>query len=175
MIRFAEDEANSPKYAHIERERRWRVDGTQRPVLVAAPSILIEDRYIDGTRMRLRQMTDNASGAVSRKLTKKYETGDPTARPIVTAYLSDAEFALFDQLPCRTITKQRFAIDWDGKQFSLDIFEGALASLELLEIEWPDADGLHSIMPPPWAAYEVSHDPTYQGGSLTVQGIPENF
>lgn len=76
-----------PKYARLERERRWLVDRTACPDLSAHAHVLIEDRYIDGTRLRLRRTTDSASGEQLFKLTKKYDTGDPLARPIVTAYL----------------------------------------------------------------------------------------
>lgn len=102
-MRTGVDETFAPKYAYIERERRWLVDGKARPLLDGLPSVLIEDRYLIGTRMRLRRMTDSMSDAVSLKLTKKYEADDPLARPIVTSYLTEDEFSLLATLPSRQL------------------------------------------------------------------------
>ncbi|MEO1046491.1 MAG: hypothetical protein AAFX04_13710 [Pseudomonadota bacterium] len=172
-MRSGEDEARSPKYAHIERERRWRVDPANRPDLTERPYTLIEDRYITNTRLRLRRMTDSNSGETAHKLTKKYLCDDPLARPIVTSYLSEQEYALLTTLPAFPLTKKRYQVDVDGIIWSLDCFAGALAGLELAEIEWPDDAGLRQLMPPAWATEEVSENPLYQGGALAEFGLAE--
>jgi CYTH domain-containing protein len=166
-MRTGEDEAKSPKYAHIERERRWLVDAELLPDLVNLPYILIEDRYISGTRIRLRRMTDSETGKQSLKLTKKYECADPLARPIVTAYLTDDEYLLLAALDAKPLTKRRYKIDG----FSLDKFEGAFMGLQLAEIEWPDGEGLRAIDAPAWALAEVSDQLRYQGASLATNGL----
>lgn len=171
-MRTGADEARSPKYAHIERERRWLIDPARLRTLPTA-HVLIEDRYISGTRMRLRRMTDSDSGQVALKLTKKYEAVDPLARAIVTAYLHEAEFALLAGLPGVMIVKRRFDLVAGGIAYSIDRFEGALAGLTLAEIEWPDDAGLRDLPAPPGAIREVSDDPRYQGGSLVASGIPK--
>ena len=173
-MRGAAEEAKHPKYAHIERERRWLVDISKRPDVAALPHILIEDRYIIGTRMRLRRMTDSMTGAQVLKLTKKYEADDPLARPIVTAYLTDAEYEVFAALEGKSIVKRRFKIEGKAGTFSLDQFTDALTGLELAEIEWPDDEGLRLLRAPVWATREVSEDPRYQGGALAIAGLPKD-
>lgn len=172
-MRTIETEMAALKYAHVERERRWLVHPDRRPSLDGAPHIRIEDRYIEGTRMRLRSMTDSASGTVSLKLGKKYETGDPLARPMVTTYLSRAEYDLLMTLPARPVAKRRYEVSEAAHLFSLDLFEGPLAGLELAEIEWPDDTALRALDPPGWAAREVTTDPRYEGGSLAHTGMPK--
>jgi CYTH domain-containing protein len=167
VMRSAEDEALAPKYAHIERERRWLVDKQLRPDLNALPYVLIEDRYISGTTMRLRSMTDSTTGRQSLKLTKKYECADPLARPIVTAYLSKEEYSLMSELNANPLVKRRYKVDG----FSIDCFDGALQGLELAEIEWPDDTGLRALNSPPWSLKEVSHDTNYFGGTLASAGL----
>lgn len=171
-MRTGADEARSPKYAHIERERRWLMDPAKRPA-VAAGHILIEDRYILGTRLRLRRMTDSATGRAALKLTKKYGADDPLARAIVTSYLDDAEYAVLAALPALPLTKRRYDLAAGAIVYSLDCFTGALAGLELAEIEWPDDAGLRGLPPPPGAIREVSDDRRYQGGSLVANGTPK--
>lgn len=163
-------EARAPKYSLIERERRWLVDQNQRPDLGDLNYVLIEDRYITGTRIRLRRMTDSKTGQSSLKLTKKYECSDPLARPIVTAYLTEQEFEVFAKLDARTLAKKRYSVEG----FSVDQFVGALDGLELVEIERSDDQMLRDLHPPVWAAAEVSNDPRYQGGTLLIHGIPKD-
>jgi CYTH domain-containing protein len=171
MSRGVDDEVRRPKYACIERERRWLVDRPRRPDL-PVEFVLIEDRYITGTRLRLRRMTDHASGRIVLKLTKKYDAVDPLARPIVTAYLSEDEFALLAQLPAAALSKHRYAVAADGLRFSIDRFNG-LVGLELAEIETADDSGLRAVPSPDWTIRDVSNDPRYQGGMLAVHGIPK--
>ena len=62
--RGLDQEAGDPKYARFELERRWLVDTTRRPSLDGYPMTVIEDRYIDGTRLRLRRMSRPDLGEV---------------------------------------------------------------------------------------------------------------
>ena len=166
IMRTGDDEQRAPKYAHIERERRWLVHPHERPGLSHARCVLIEDRYIAGTRMRLRRMTDAAAGLVSLKLTKKYEAGDPLAQPIVTAYLTEAEYALLSRLPANSLVKRRYHQDETG--VSIDLFEGPLAGLELAEIECASHSELIAVGHPAWAICEVTGDARYQGFNLAA-------
>ena len=174
MMRAAADEAAAPKYAHVERERRWLVDPARLGDLSTLPSIRIEDRYLRGTRLRLRRMTDSDTGAEALKLTKKYEVGDPLARPIVTIYLSPAEYEVLRAAEAAVVIKRRYAVAEHAAQFSVDRFEADLSGLVLAEIEGASAAALRAIAPPSWAAREVSADPRYQGGALALHGIPED-
>ena len=170
MDRDLAAELATPKYAHRELERRWLVEGASRPDLGDHEPVLIEDRYLDGSRFRLRRMTRPDWTAC--KLTKKYETVDASARPIVTAYLSETEFALFHALSGHDIVKRRYHITRDGQVWSLDVFEGGLAGLELIESEASDQRSLANLVPPPWAGREVTYEPCWQGGALAVHGPP---
>ena len=170
--RGLDTEMGDPKYARFELERRWLADPTARPVLDGASVTLIEDRYIEGTRLRLRRMTRGLR--VVLKLTRKYETERPEARPVVTAYLTEVEYDVLAALPARALTKRRYQVPVDGISWSLDVFEDALTGLELFQIEAADEAALAALVPPPWATKEVTHDPRYQCGSLVqTLTVPE--
>ena len=168
-MRTGADEAAEPKYSHVERERRFRVDPSLLPSL-PPEHVLIEDAYLTGTRFRLRRMTDSASGEVALKLAKKYEADDPLARAMVNAYLTAEEYAVFARLPGRTIVKRRYPVAVEGAEFGVDVFAGDLEGLVLAEIEAPDAATLAAVPVPAWALFEVSRDPRFQGGSLAMLG-----
>ncbi|MDB5705716.1 MAG: hypothetical protein JWN66_2832 [Sphingomonas bacterium] len=172
-MRTGEDEAFSPKYAVFERERRFLVDRASRPALAGLPFVGIEDRYLDGTRLRLRHMRDSASGLAVFKLTKKYETGDVLARPIVTAYLTEAEFEVFTALPALVLSKRRYKTEAPGGTFAIDVFGGVLDGLELAEIEMVDDAALRALTAPDWAIADVSEDCRYEGGHLAQLTAPE--
>jgi len=173
-MRSAATEAADPKYAFVERERRWRIDPARRPSLDGLRAVLIEDRYLTGTRCRLRRVTEAGTGETVVKLTRKYDAPDPLARPIVTAYLDEVEYALFATLPALPLTKRRYAVVQDGATWSVDRYEGALAGLETAEIEWPDDAGLRTLVAPAWFGRDVSTDPRYQGASLARHGNPRS-
>ena len=171
--RGLDTEMGEPKYARIERERRWLVDAAARPDLEDVYVTHIADRYIAGTRMRLRRMHRADLGEIKWKLTKKYECADPQARPIVTTYLTEPEYALLRGLPARDLIKRRLHFRHRGEYWSLDVFEGALTGLELIECEAPDEAALARLEPPDWVLREVTDLPHWQGGALAANGIPE--
>jgi len=155
-----------PKYARLEHERRFRVDLALAPELAGLPYRRIEDRYLDGTRLRLRAMTDSGSGARELKLCKKYGGDDPVSTPIINIYLSEAEHAALAVLPARHITKRRYRLDHGGRAFGLDVFEGQLAGLALCEAEAESREAAIALTFPPWAVREVTQDPFFTGGEL---------
>jgi CYTH domain-containing protein len=167
--RGLDSELAAPKYACFELERRWLVDAALRPRIDGMDATLIEDRYLDGTRLRLRRMA--SAGRVVWKLTKKYETERPEARPIVTAYLTAAEHALLTSLPAFALRKRRYRLPVGGRVWSLDLFEGALAGFELVETEAGSEAELAALVPPPWATKEVTHDRRYQCGALAQTNV----
>lgn len=173
--RGLDEETGEPKYARIEWERRWLVDKAVRPALDGHWMTIIDDRYIEGTRMRLRRMTRPGLHEVKWKLTKKYECADPSARPIVSSYLTEREYDLLRDLPARKLTKRRYHLPFEGRYWSLDVFEGPLQGLETIECEAEDAASLAALVAPDWALREVTHLPQWQCGALAGAGaVPED-
>jgi CYTH domain-containing protein len=171
VMRGPHHEAARPKYAHLEIERRWLVDAGAAVHLDLIDPVAITDRYISGTRMRLRMMRRGDETVF--KLTRKYECEDPIARPIVTAYLDATEYEIFAALPALKLEKTRYTVRGGGHEFSLDRFSGPLQGLWLSEMELPDLSELTALADPPWAMRDVTQEPAYQGANLARCGIPE--
>lgn len=173
--RGLDEETGEPKYARLELERRWLVDVARRPSLRDAYVTLIEDRYITGTRLRLRRMRRPDLNETKWKLTKKYECAEACARPIVTAYLTGDEYDVLCALPASVLVKRRHHVALGGRWWSVDLFEGALAGLELIEVEAKDRATLDALAPPDWVLREITDLPQWQGGALALaQKIPES-
>lgn len=157
-----------PKYAKLEIERRFLVNPVQAPHLTALPFRRIEDRYLDGTRLRLRAIIHDM-GEREFKFCKKYEGGDPLAGPIVNMYITEAEHAALAAIPAATIAKRRYRIDG----FGLDVFEGELAGLMICEVEAPTIEAAQALVFPAWTLREVTGDPFFTGGALCRIGAKD--
>lgn len=153
------------KYARPECERRW--------LLGALPSSArdrrrIEDRYLEGTTLRLRRVDDGV--AVVFKLGQKVRpvAMDPYVVHITNMYLTAEEYERLATLPAASLVKTRRLVRHQGATFAVDEFEGPLTGLLLAETE--DAPlGL-----PDWLGLEVTHDDRFSGGALArASRLPE--
>jgi CYTH domain-containing protein len=151
------------KYARIERERRF--------LLAEAPSASaraqarrITDRYLPGTRLRLRRVDYLCTGASEFKFTQKV----PADRPgfvqglITNTYLSAAEYDLLAALPADVLTKTRFSFP----PLSIDIFDPPLHGLVLADAEFSTDKAALAFGEPEMAIAEVTDDARFTGGRL---------
>jgi CYTH domain-containing protein len=118
----------SLKYAVVERERRFIVARVPEGVVAVTQ---IVDRYLDGTRLRLREIIDG-NGVVTRKLGHKVRlTSGPQEVACTSMYLDDAEWELLRRLSARTLRKTRHIIERDGVRLAVDEFEDGTLLAEI--------------------------------------------
>lgn len=158
------------KYAAVERERRWLCVAL--PDLSVQRAEAIRDLYVDQSRLRLRRAVPVGGGPVILRLSKKADLA-PDRRLITTLYLTEAEYALFADLPGRVLEKTRHYYAADGVTLSVDRFEGPLAGLFLAEAEFEDDATMRAFPDPDFAMREVTADDRYTGGALVSAGIPD--
>jgi hypothetical protein len=148
VLCHAEDRTVSVvKYARLEAERRFLLDAL--PDLADARVLRITDRYVHGTRMRLRVVHEGDS--VVRKLGQKVPRSTSTNEH-TTLYLDEAEHALLQALPADELSKTRYVLDgW--------AFDEHPTGLLLAETEDPGE---------PWFPYvrEVTEDLAFTGAVL---------
>src|SRR5689334_11708245 len=109
------------KYARIERERRFLLERLP-PQMSVTRICRIDDRYIDGTALRLRERNDDC-GQVTYKFTQKIPGRSNGAQQglITSMYLTKSEFCVLATLPARQLRKTRYSVP----PFGIDVFEGA--------------------------------------------------
>jgi CYTH domain-containing protein len=154
------------KYALVERERRFLL-GTVPPFPADTAVREITDRYVTGTRLRLRRSRLPGAGGRARtelKLTQKVPaaSGGAVQGLITTFYLSEAEYEALLALPARVLRKTRRSLPPLG----VDVFEGPLAGLVLAEAEFGSDEEAAAFAVPPFAVAEVTADPRFTGGRL---------
>jgi CYTH domain-containing protein len=155
------------KYALVERERRFLL--RTRPPGDAVRRVRIEDRYLSGTRLRLRRATDLATGRVERKLAQKVPAADGGPGLITNLYLSEAEYVALAGIPGLMLRKTRSSVP----PFGVDEFEGPLAGLVLAEVEFDDADEELAFAAPSRVVSEVTRDERFTGGRLATTSADE--
>jgi CYTH domain-containing protein len=162
------EQAQSPqalsagKYARVERERRF--------LMAAAPTEgitrrrQITDRYILGTRLRLRCVRDLATGSCELKFTQKLPAEQPghVQGLITNTYLSPAEYELLTTLPAAVLSKTRLTVPLLG----IDVFDPPLHGLVLAEAEFDTDEQALTFRPPLASVAEVTDDSRFTGGSL---------
>jgi CYTH domain-containing protein len=142
------------RYAHPEREQRWLLAGV--PAGVAGP-VEIYDRYIIGTRLRLRHAGEQF------KLGQKIPLRDDTVS-LTNIYLTRDEYDVFAALPALCLRKRRWSLDWHDHHIAVDEFTDR--DLVLAEVEL-SVDEPYLPMPP-FALKDVTGDTAYTGGALAL-------
>jgi CYTH domain-containing protein len=155
----------SLKYAVIERERRFLVRSIPRGVTGVSQ---IRDRYIDASRLRLREIRA-FDGSLVRKLGQKIRLSDgPSAIACTSVYLDDDEWSLLSSLPARVLTKRRHHLDREGVRVVIDEFEDGTLLAEIDDGDRPPAPV------PSWLEViaDVSADEAWTGGDLALRMQP---
>lgn len=151
------------KYARIERERRFLLAAPPASTVAAAPR-RITDRYVVGTRLRLRRVEYVDTGAWEFKLTQKVPAGraGPVQGLITNMYLTRAEYDRLAPLPAMELSKTRFSVP----PLSVDVFDPPLHGLVLGEVEFTTDEAASSFLPPQGIIAEVTDDARSTGGEL---------
>lgn len=151
--------SDSLKYAVVERERRYLVaslpDG-------ATDTQRILDRYVTGTRLRLREVRE-MDGTVIRKLGHKVRlTEGPAEVACTNFYLSDEEWTVLATLPAHQLRKKRHIIARDGVRVAIDEHEDGTLIAEI-----DDGDSPSRLLPS-WldVVRDVSSDEAWTGAGL---------
>ncbi|MFB4303336.1 hypothetical protein [Actinomadura sp. NTSP31] len=165
----AQNNSSSPesvregKYARVERERRFLLAAPP-PVAAVTAIRRITDRYLDGTRLRLRRVEHLNNGTREFKLTQKvpaHQAG-PVQGLITNIYLNQPEYDRLASLPAIELSKTRFSVPPLG----IDVFDPPLNGLILGEAEFATDEEASSFVPPQVITAEVTDDGRFTGGRL---------
>ena len=156
------------KYARVERERRFLLQQLPEPLTRASKHIQIWDNYITNTRLRLRKIRIPETKKYVLKLTQKFapEVADFSRTVITNTYLNAAEYEVLSIFEGNEIRKNRYPYEFEGRNFSIDVFLGALWGLILAETEFQTDEEMQAFTPPPFVFREVTNDELFTGGSL---------
>lgn len=163
------------RYARLERERRYLLDGLPEGLTPASPHVQITDNYISGTHLRLRKLREPQTNKWIVKLTQKLapKPADLSRTLITNTYLTAAESEVLAVFEANEIRKNRYPYEFAGRKFTIDMFLGDQFGLVLAETRFDSDQELDSFPPPPFAVEDVTHNDLFTGSNLSVSTFAE--
>ena len=157
------------KYSRIERERRYLLQDLPEGLSRADHHLQITDNYITGTRLRLRKVRDPQTNEWVVKFTQKFapDANDLSRTVITNTYLNAIEAETLAVFNANEIRKNRYKFEFAGRQFSIDMFLGALFGLVLAEVSFDTDEELDNFPLPPFALADVTNNEIFTGGKLS--------
>ena len=156
------------KYARLERERRYLLQDLPEGITRADPHLQITDNYITGTRLRIRKVREPRTNKWTVKFTQKYapDPNDLSRTMITNTYLNALEAEVLAVFDSNEIRKNRYHFEFEGREFSADMFLGDLFGLVLAEVSFETDEELDNFPKPSFALLDVTNDPLFTGGRL---------
>ncbi|HSQ23158.1 MAG TPA: hypothetical protein VLN44_02050 [Pyrinomonadaceae bacterium] len=156
-------------YARVERERRYLLEDLPEGLTRADHHLQITDNYITGTRLRLRKVRDPQTNKWVVKFTQKFAPNplDLSRTTITNTYLNATEAETLAIFEANEIRKNRYHFEFEGRQFSVDMFLGDLFGLVLAEVSFDHDDELENFPLPPFAVADVTNNELFTGGRLS--------
>ena len=157
------------RYARVERERRYLLRDLPEGMTRADPHLQITDNYMTGSRLRLRKVREPRTNKWTVKFTQKFPPNpEDLGRTIITnTYLHALEAEVLSPIfNSNEIRKNRYPFEFDGREFSIDMFLGDLFGLVLAETSFETDEDLDNFPTPPFAVVDVTNEPLFSGGRL---------
>jgi CYTH domain-containing protein len=153
----------------IEIERKFLVK--QVPAnLKKLTGAIIRQGYIDASE-------DGIELRVRQKRNKYYQTikiGTGLTRTEIEIELSPDQFeVMWPYTEGHRVNKTRYSLVVGDHIAELDLFEGDLDGLTLVEVEFDSVEISRAFDPPDWFGFDVTEDKRYKNKHLAVYGIPE--
>jgi CYTH domain-containing protein len=123
-------------------------------------------------RIRRSQQGEN----VEYTKTTKY-SGSDTARPEEEIPITQGLFdSLFPSHIGNVIQKNRYPIPGpNGLVFEYDVYQGDLAPLTVVEVEFPNQEACDAFNPPDWFGEDVSKNKALKNQKLALNGVPADI
>jgi CYTH domain-containing protein len=153
----------------LEIERKYLVKHWP-PAADELPGEPIRQGYVivtaDGIELRVRQK--------QTRFFQTIKTGEGLARTEIEFELTQDQFRqLWPSTEGRRVSKTRYRLPVGAYTAELDRFDGDLAGLLLVEVEFPSIEASRQFSPPDWFGEDVTKDGRYKNKHLASNGIPE--
>jgi adenylate cyclase len=133
------------------------------------PQSVIRQGYLitteDGMELRVRQKAE--------RFLQTIKMGKGLSRTEIEISLSGDQFNdLWPHTAGRRVSKIRYKVPVGDHTAELDCFDGDLAGLEMVEVEFSSIEASQQFAPPAWFGAEVTEDERYKNKWLAKNGKP---
>lgn len=158
----------SEKYARREFERRFILRGLPEGLTPADGHTQITDNYLTGTRLRLRKVRDPYANEWTLKLTQKFapDSSDLSRTLVTSVYLTELEYEMLSVFEANELRKNRYAFEYEGRAYSIDVYLGGLRGLVLAETKFETAEEMEDFKAPAFVVAEVTNDEMFTPARL---------
>jgi CYTH domain-containing protein len=156
------------KTGRTEIRRLFLTEGLPEPLTRASAHLQFFDNYVTGTRLRLRNIRQPETKEWTHILQQRRfpNDGDLSHVTVEEIFLDEAEYAQFEAFEGNEIRKYRYFHEFDGRMVAFDVYLGPLWGLNVATVEFDSADDAAAYDPPPFAVFEVTGEPFFDGTSL---------
>jgi adenylate cyclase len=120
---------------------------------------------------------DDVELRLRHKQEKYYQTikmGAGLARTEIEIELNRDQFEqMWPHTESRRVDKTRYNISLGDLTAELDVFEGGLSGLTLVEVEFASIKASKAFTPPKWFGPDITEDKRYKNKYLATHGIPD--
>lgn len=136
------------------------------PQIVDAPSQIIIDRYMpaDAVHPIIRLRANGSKYELTKK--QPVDGKDSTKQHEHTIPLTKTEYRLFSRLPAKYFVKRRYTCKLGGYDAQVDVYEGELEGLVVIDFEFANEAGMAAFRPPDICLADVSQEAFIAGGVL---------
>lgn len=163
-----------------EIERKFKVKEIPQEILETIKPLELVQTYLDapvGQERRVRAI-NNEKFVITVKIPKvcSNKTEKGLIRQELEKEISKEDYELFlHQQKGNQIKKKRYKIPAnDGLIYELDIYEGNLDGLMVVEVEFPNKEMAISFKKPDWFGQDVTSNKAYKNASLAEKGMPKD-
>ncbi|MFE4973095.1 CYTH domain-containing protein [Kitasatospora sp. NPDC056651] len=158
----------------LEIERKFLLSAFEPPPTAVRQHI--EQGYIaikdDGTEVRLRRIGEGRVLGVKRRASPP---AGPAARIEVERALEEREFTdLWPATEGARVIKDRYTFEASGAIVQVDVYQGGLAGLRTVEVEFATEAEAEAFAAPDWFGAEVTGVKAYGNQTLATAGLPES-
>lgn len=163
------------KIAQTEFQRLFLIERLPEPLTPASSHLQLFDRYIENTRLRLRQVRDPYTNSWTRILQQHVPaiSSEFAVTKLSEIHLNDAEFALLERFAGQETRKNRYFHEFDRVPFVFDVYLGNLRGLHTTKVEFETQELMGTFIPPPFAVFDVTNDAFFVGPSLAEKTFSE--
>ena len=140
--------------------------GTLPADLWKSPKKEILDIYIpsSGGHPDLRIRKSGTKYEITKK--QPVKDGDSSHQLETTIPLTPEEYKELSTLPGKRVSKTRYYYSYEGRTYEVDVFDGKLAGLVVIDVEFTSAEEKARFTPPPFCFKEITQELFIAGGVL---------
>ena len=155
------------KTPHFVIRRVFLVEGLPEPLTPASRHLQLFDNYISNTRLRIRNIRVPETKEWTHILQQVfYVAGDPGVLHGSEIHLNESEHGFFERFEGREIRKNRYFHEFDGREFTFDVYLGHLWGLTEAKVEFRSREDAVNFEPPAFVVFEVTGDEFFLGSNL---------